>query len=329
MPANKKQLQRLIMLVAELKENRYPSAASFCARLRDMDLQQNRNLACTPKTVQRDIRTLREEFGAPVEYAPDQGGYRLAHHGWDFQCPVFEEEEMVGAILGRRLAEQIFPDPLRSAIGEGTDRLLAGNNPDFLDTAMIHSLIIASGLKVPIRPDVFAAVFEGWQRHRAVLVAYRSATGEVTTRTIEPHALVFQDSAWFIKARCLLRDAIRTFAVHRIQDAELLAGTFEPDPEIIRQAREGMLFDYQQATRIRIRCQCRLLPYITEQPLHSRQRIEMHPDGAFTLVIPSATACGVIAWVLSQAGAATLLAPAELRHRLAKIGAEIHRHHRA
>lgn len=328
MPTNKKQLKRLVMLVAELKENRYPNSITFSDRMRKLDLERNLNLACTAKTIQRDILTLREEFGAPIAYCNQNSGYYLTHHGWDFQCPVLEEREMITGILGARLAEQIFPSPIKDDVRHATDRLLTGNNPDFLDTAMIQSLIVASGLKVPIQAAVFKVVFDGWQLRQAIRVGYRSVAGTVTDRTIEPHALVFQDSAWFIKAHCLLRDELRTFAVHRIQRAELLDKHFEPDPELLRQVRDGMLFDYTRASNIRIRCQATLLPYVSEKSLHSGQKIERHPDGTFTLAIPSAIEHDVVAWVLAQAGAATLLAPRSLRTLLVKISGEIHRNHR-
>jgi len=45
MPVNKKQLQRLLRLVACLKENRYPNCTSFAQELCKADLTENRNLS--------------------------------------------------------------------------------------------------------------------------------------------------------------------------------------------------------------------------------------------------------------------------------------------
>ena len=59
MPVSKKQLVRLIRLVAQLKENRYPNCARFAEEMRQADLDENLNLACTPKTIFRDIQTLK------------------------------------------------------------------------------------------------------------------------------------------------------------------------------------------------------------------------------------------------------------------------------
>ena len=55
MAVGRKQLVRLIRLVAQLKENRYPNCSTFAAELRQLDLEENLNVSCTAKTVARDI----------------------------------------------------------------------------------------------------------------------------------------------------------------------------------------------------------------------------------------------------------------------------------
>ena len=56
----------------------------------------------------------------------------------------------------------------KSEINETVDYQLSSNNPDFLDTAFIDSLIAASGVKVKIDPMIFKTVFTAWQEHEAL-----------------------------------------------------------------------------------------------------------------------------------------------------------------
>lgn len=65
MPLSKKQLQRLIRLVAQLKENRYPNCTSFAAAMQKVDIDENLNISCTAKTIFRDIQILKNDFDAP------------------------------------------------------------------------------------------------------------------------------------------------------------------------------------------------------------------------------------------------------------------------
>ena len=323
MPRNKKQLRRLTMLISELKQNNYPNTASFAAKLRKMDLFENQNVACTAKTIQRDIKTLKEEFGAPIDYDHAKQGYYLTHHGWSFSCPIFEESDMVAAVLGAKLAEEIFPDPLRSEARDATDNLLTENNPDMLDTAVTDALVVASGLQVTISPEIFKSVFNAWCKHEAIEITYRSVSGDETKRVVEPQVLAYKDASWFIKAHCHLRDELRTFALHRIVEVEPTGKTFEPDLKVINNVRNGELFDYHHVRDIVIKCSAEIAPYVAEKPLHSRQKMEKRPDGSFILRIPSATGWEVVSWVLSQAGRAHLLKPANLRKKIASIAAGI------
>ena len=110
MPIAKKQLLRLIRLVAQLKENRYPNCSSFASDMRKADLDENLNVACTPKPVFRDIQTLKNDFDAPIAFDKTRNGYYLSKRDWNFSCPqTFEESEMLAAVLGARIAEHIFP----------------------------------------------------------------------------------------------------------------------------------------------------------------------------------------------------------------------------
>lgn len=84
MPINKKQLLRMIRFVALLKANKYPNCTSFCKMLKDADIYENINIACTPKTIYRDIKSLKEDFNAPIKFDASANGYCLSDYSWTF-----------------------------------------------------------------------------------------------------------------------------------------------------------------------------------------------------------------------------------------------------
>src|SRR5690606_18998768 len=63
--------------------------------------------------------------------------------------------------------------------------------------------------------------------HRDVRLRYRSFDGERTERRFSPYGLAFRSGAWLAVGRCHLRDAVRTFAVERIEAVEILPHAFE------------------------------------------------------------------------------------------------------
>lgn len=330
MPINKKQLHRLVRFVAQLKENRYPNCNTFAAELREADTSENRNLACTSKTIQRDIKVLKEEFDCPLSFDHEHHGYCLKHHGWDFKCPqLFEEHEMLAAVLGARVAEDIFPEPLKSSIRQSVDFLLAANNPDFLDRAIVKSLTVIPGFRSNIVPGIFMTVFHAWQQHEALDIIYADAKNLESKRRIEPHALVYYQCSWYVKGFCLKRNEVRTFALHRIVDAQKSGLFFEPDDKIISSVLNDHFLEYKEISGIELRCDVEIKSFVTGTPLHRNQQIEPVDNKSFRLLIPAMVEHEILQWVLYQAGKAELVKPASLRSKIRKKAQKIAGNHRA
>ena len=328
MPENKKQLFRLIRLVAELKENRYPNCHSFAEKLEKIDKDKNLNVSCKAKTIQRDIRTLKEEFGAPIEFDFRNNGFYLAHHGWDFLCPALQDEEMMASVYGARVAEAIFPEPVKSQIRKAVDTQLAGNNPDVLDTALIKTLIVASGAKVKIDPGIFETVFIAWQKRRAIDIKYKAPDGAISERRVEPHVLTYYNTAWYIKGYCVKSDATRLFAIHRIKSVMMTDKKFEPDKKIIDSVIEGDVYDYDKVKDVEIWLAAESAIYAKERKLRKGEKLTFKKDGSAVFYMPEAVPGHIIHLIMSECGNAKLLKPAELAKQIAKIADTIAGMHR-
>ena len=140
MPLQKSQMHRLMRIAALLKENRYPNSETLVKEFRRIALEEDLEIDCGKKTILRDMKVLEEEFHCPLAFDRARNGYYLRHHGWDFIAPaLLDENEMLAAVIGARIAEEIFPAPLKNKIRNAVDYLLQNNNPDFLDTANMES----------------------------------------------------------------------------------------------------------------------------------------------------------------------------------------------
>ena len=108
------------------------------------------------------MKLLEREFECPLAFDRGSNGDYLKHHGWEFIAPaLLDENEMLAAVIGARIAEDIFPAPIKNKIRKAVDQLLKNNNPDFLDKANMASLSILSGLYANIEPEIFQALFQG------------------------------------------------------------------------------------------------------------------------------------------------------------------------
>ncbi len=327
MPTNKKQLQRLVKFVAMLKENRYPNCQSFVKELRKDELYRDKNVVCTTKTIQRDILTLKNDFDAPIDYDYENRGYYLKSHGWEFLCPLFEEHEMLASVIGARIAEDIMPEPLRSQVRNAVDFQLTNNNPDFLDTAYVKSLMISPGLRVHIDKDIFNTIFEAWKTHHTLDVEYLDSGSRKSSRRLDPHVLAFRDGAWFTIGYCHLREEIRTFAIHRIAKAEVTGKTFKPSTEIIDSVEKDGPFKYRNYRNVKLVCDKSILKRLTEKPLHRDQKIEPVDKGKFSVTVPTVPEYEIMLLVLNQVGLIEVVEPASLRTQVRKVAETILKFH--
>ncbi len=328
MPVNKNQMLRLTRFVGLLKENRYPNCFSFARELKRWEDTKNLNISCSIKTIQRDIKSLREEFNCPMKYDYFRKGYYLVHHGWNFSCPaVLGEHEMIAFVLGARIAEEIFPEPLKSDIRNAVDFQLSTNNPDFLDKALVKSLTLIPGLKISIDSGVFMNIFQCWQNHEAVKITYEDGHGTYSKRLVEPHALVYYDRSWYIKGFCLKRNKGRTFAIHRISSAEKSGKYFEPDEKIISQTTADNFLEYDRIENVKIICHKSLKSFIAAKPLHSEQTIEKVGMEYLRVHVPSVPEPEIIHWVLYQGGQAKVLEPTSLKKMIKAAAKKIVQEH--
>ena len=327
MPLNKKQLMRLIRFVAELRKNAYPNAATFTRKLREMELNENLNVACSERTIMRDLETLRNEFGAPISFSPENNGYFLTNPYWELKVPFLDDEMVMAAMLGAQLAGKIMPSPVREQIRDAVDNSLADNNSDLLDRTYVETLLIASGGKTVVPPEIFGTVFQAWRERRVLRLVYRKGgTGEVSERDFEPHIVAYHKGNWYVKGVDLADKKVIVLAIFRIMKAELARGTFEIRKDILEQTEKEGLFNYPRIENIQVRCSRDIAYYLYEQQKAKKLVLTPQEDGSLVAVLPPSTEDEAVRWVLGEGGNVEVLEPRWLREKicaLAKTTAEV------
>ena len=309
------QVFRLARIAALLKKNCCPTAEKLLKEYEKLEFEENQTIRAkySIRTVYRDIDALRNDFGCPIEY--DRAGkfYYLRDRGWEFNCPAqLPESAMLALIIGGRIAEDVFPDPVRGRISRAVDEILKGNSPDFLETTLIHSLKVFAEAGAAEESRIFAVVFEAWRKHRRLRITYDDMRGGVAERDVDPHALFLYLREWRIKAFCHLRNGPRTFVVNRIRNARMLPETFTPDYGIIDSVTLDTIVSFDRLNGVKIRLTGDALKFAKSYRMHSKQRIRPMKDGSWLFDIPEVAAEVVVPWILAQRGDAVPLSPPEL-----------------
>lgn len=221
--------QRLFQLMQALRSLPAPVTAATLAREMSVD----------PRTIYRDINTLRE-MGAVIDGETGYGYTMIEDHALP---PMgFENDELEALVLGLREVQEIGDPALAKAAGQALTKLqarLPEKQAHRLRHAALHvhhfGEIPAPGIEVR---DLRRAT---WEELR-VRFAYRDKTGATTTREADPLTISYFDRSHCLLAYCHLRADFRAFRLDRMADLEVLDQSFRPH-------RVPLLRDYMARLR--------------------------------------------------------------------------------
>jgi len=310
------QVFRMARIVALLKKNLMPTPEKLLKEYEKLEFEENQTIKAkySLRTVFRDIDSLRNDFHCPVAYDRTNKGYYLTDHDWEFNCPAqLSESAMLALVIGARIAEDVFPNPIRGRITAAVDEILKGNSPDFLETTLVHSLKVFAESGAVEESKIFPIVFEAWQKHRRLRILYDDMKGgKPVERLVDPHVLFLYAREWRIKAYCHLREAPRTFVISRIREVEMLGITFVPDKEIINSVTLDNIVGWKKFANVKIRLTGDVRKFAASYRMHSGQTVKKQKDGSWLFTIPEVPEQVVVPWILSQRGDAIPLEPPEI-----------------
>lgn len=223
---------RALSLLNLLQTHRHWPGSEIAARL-----------GVTERTVRRDVERLRD-LGYRIESTPGAaGGYRL-EAGSAVPPLLLTDDEAVAMAIGLRVAasqrlvsgpettitalaklEQVLPAPLRRRVTALADSV----QPAGINAGAAVSSEILGELALACRD------------HERVRFSYEAASGEVTRRRVEPHALAPADRHWYLLCWDLDKQDWRTFRVDRLSGVEHTRVLFEPRPLTPEQIEEFIL----------------------------------------------------------------------------------------
>jgi predicted DNA-binding transcriptional regulator YafY len=274
---------------------------------------------CSIRSIDQDIQYLKEDMQLPIEFDRFKGGY--VNTNPNQKLPEFDLNfgEVLALTIGKDMLAEYsgtsLEPILKSAFDKIADRLpekIRMNLGDFVTAVRFKPTGIA-----PISRKVFFDFAEACDAQRVVQIEYFSAsTGQNSSRQIEPLRVVENRGAWYCVAWCRLRQDVRMFALHRVQEYKLLDETFTPreDVDVDAYLSDAFLLEHgDPSQRYVIWFEPSAAPYVRERQWHHSQELTEHLDGSLTISFDATRMDEVKRWVLGYGASARVLEPAELR----------------
>ena len=305
--ASRRQLHRMAAIVVLLKKREWVTMKKIKEELDATEFTDGAYLACGNRTIQRDIKVLREEYFAPIEYSKSECAYHLGDPEWTFQVPaLLNPDELLAITIGGKLSQDIFPPSLSQRVTKAVNEVLRYNESESLSSELLSSLKVLSASTVT--GDIFEIVFDAWRLRKVLQIKYADKNGNSEWRDVEPHTLVFYDMKWSIKGFCRLRQQPRTFHLGRIMAAIMQEDTFVPSQKIIDSVTTDSFLDYEKIKNVELLLTESGKQFALTNPLHSNQSFLQEENGC-RLFVPAISLEQLTPWILKQQGNAKPLSP--------------------
>ena len=305
--ASRRQLHRMAAIVVLLKKREWVTMKKIKEELDATEFTDGAYLACGNRTIQRDIKVLREEYFAPIEYSKSECAYHLCDSEWTFQVPaLLNPDELLAITIGGKLSQDIFPPSLSQRVTKAVNEVLRYNESEALSSELLASLKVLSASTVT--GEIFEIVFDAWRQRKVLQIKYADRNGNFEWRYVEPHTLVFYDMKWSIKGFCRLRQQPRTFHLGRIMAAIMQEETFTPSQKIIDSVTTDSFLDYEKIKNVELQLTETGKQFALTNPLHGDQSFLQEENGC-RLFVPAISLEQLTPWVLKQQGNAKPISP--------------------
>ena len=222
---------RLLQLLHTLRHRKQPTTAATLAA----------ELGISPRTLYRDINTLREQ-GADIR--GEAGiGYQL--HSDHSQLPplMFSQDELEAIIIGIRWAARNTEPSLAQAAENALTKIRSVLPPWLAHTAANAQFSINPAPQYSAaETHALAQIRHALRDNRRLIVDYTDQHGNPSHRIIQPIALGYFPEVRLLAAWCEQRQDFRHFRCDRIQNIAL--GSPSPTPH------ELLLRQWQQREKI-------------------------------------------------------------------------------
>jgi predicted DNA-binding transcriptional regulator YafY len=308
-------LERMMRMHARLQAGRYPN----CRKLAD-------ELEVSSKTVQRDLDFMRYRLGLPIEYDQLHFGFYYTEPVSSFPNVEISEGELVALYVGQKALAQYkgtsFEAPLSTAFRKITDGLRDTISVTWsdLDSAISFRSTGRTVGDVHLFEQLSHAVFKQVE----VRFEYRKpGATRYDNRYAQPYHLGCIENLWYLFAFDLDRGGLRTFALPRIRNVRRSKTRFRrPIDFSIGRYLEQSFGVFARPTKtkhtIRISFDAFAAPLVQERQWHPSQKIKQLRNGGIDLSLTLGNLEEIERWILSWGNHAEVLAPAELKTRIAK-----------
>ena len=280
-------------------------------------------------TLKRDLEYMRNRLNAPILWDREAGGYRFEQSagalGESYELPGlwFNANEVHALLTMQHLLENLAPGgiltPHIQPLMARLNNLLGATKHSAEEVRRRVLIVAATRRTLPLAHfEKIGSALLG--RRRLQIRYFARGSGTTTEREISPQRLVHYRENWYLDAWCHLRNEVRNFAADSILHLEILA---TPAREISARKMHSSLgpgYGIIANGKVQV-AKLRFTPerarWVAQETWHADQRGKVDAHGRYLLDVPFTDHRELIMDILRYGADVEVMAPANLRERVA------------
>lgn len=269
------------------------------------------------KTIQRDVKFMKEHWDLPISFNKSMGGYEYTEEVMDFPAIKLTEDEVFAFLIARNSIERYEGTHLHEPL-----------------TRLIGKIIAQMGIKDSHRmkrvQEYVAFRPTGWSRGKYKILDDLSKACRDTRKVsfdydypwkekerkknVKPLRVVNHNNAWYL---LVANDQNKPGHFHylgRISKLQLHAATFEEIPFSLEKHMKHNfgIFRGEQTHEVKAVFDAYAAPYVKERKWNDSQRIKDRKDGGIDFSIKVNHLIEIKGWILNWGKHARVIGPKEL-----------------
>jgi len=282
-------------------------------------------LGCSQATLYRLVAELRDVLGAPLEQDPETRHFYYDRSlAGNFELPGLwiSPEELQALLTARQILGNVQPGLLQDELDQLQQRMTQIIDAEGIDfSAHPERIRIRHDAGRPVPARLFEALLPALFSERRLQIRYHGRRrDEVTAREVSPQRLTSYRDRWYLDAWCHTAEGLRSFAVERIVELEVLeteCRRVSPAELSEHFDRAFGIFSGPAEHRARIRFNAEAARWAADEQWHPDQQLAFAEDGSMELALPFGSSRELMMDVLRYGADAEVLEPEFLRQRVA------------
>lgn len=281
------------------------------------------NFEISQKQAQRDIEFIKDRLGAPLIYDNRRKGYLYENQAFELPPIWISDNEVVALSLATKLSAAIPDKLLKQSIQNLLNKIFKNFSSEKISLDNLTSKVSVKNIEYyKTNSFIFQKVVSSLFKRDVIAITYYSPhKKEQTERCILPIHLLCYMGRWFLIAYCYEKKDLRSFALARIKELEVLKNIKEIPVQIVDienfiNQNFGSIFSKDNHKEVCLKFSSNVADWIKEQIWHEAQEITENSDGSVCLKFKVADFRELKGEILKYGASVEVLYPEELKEKI-------------